>query len=335
MRGVSTAALTEARWALKKTPFTIFTRPDYSRFMLRQDGTTEDLPPLTVAADSAAFPFDPPSWVHAAAHARPTDPTQLRVVTWNVWFDRLAQAQRYEALFAQVLALAADVVCLQEVTPQFLAAVEHSVLLQAVYTHSPAPVYPYGCLILARRTLEPAFDHVPLPSRMDRVLIVCRVIGGAVGTVHLESLNSPIVRDEQLRVCEAALAPFTNAILCGDFNFDDTQAWGSWHRPSNAPLENDVLATVLHAYVDVWTYLRPHDRGATFDGGNNPRCIADPLEVMRYDRIMLKRGAWTPGSIALLGEAPLDPTGMKVSDHYGLALDCIVNHGSHHETTDL
>jgi len=46
---------------------------------------------------------------------------------------------------------------------------------------------------------------------------------GVVGTVHLESLNSAIIRRLQLAACVRELEGHRNAILCGDFNFDDTQ----------------------------------------------------------------------------------------------------------------
>ena len=330
MASLSTTALAHAKAVLKPSR-TIYTRADHSRYMLRGDGSIQELPRLDLTPP--AFPIDTPRWTAAMAASTPSDPTRLRLVTWNMWFDHRDQAQRFDALMVEVLALNPDVVCLQEVTPQVLSAIEASALLQTTYEHSPEPVYPYGCLILARRTLHPTFANTPLPSKMGRSMVTCVVEGhmgalpGVVGTVHLESLNAPAVRAAQLRACAAALAPHANAVLCGDFNFDDTQAWGDWHRKECdriRPLENDVLGIALPEFEDVWPLLYPGVRGATFDGAHNSVCIADRHEVMRYDRVLIKRGQWHVTSIALLGKQALDATGIKISDHYGLVVDCNV-----------
>ena len=155
---------------------------------------------------------------------------------------------------------------------------------------------------------------------------------GAVATVHLESLNSASIRRAQLATCSQELgmqSALPNAVLAGDFNFDDTQEWGDWRqapvtleeatrllaeadgcrqgqqarpiRPAHE-LENRVLDEVMTDFADVWPLLRPGERGATFDGGANPVCVTDSDEVMlpgqRFaDAQSCKRGGTPDGSI--------------------------------------
>ncbi|KDO26517.1 hypothetical protein SPRG_07919, partial [Saprolegnia parasitica CBS 223.65] len=217
MASPSTAASAHAK-AARKPSRTIFTRADHSRYLMRGDGSIQELPRLDLTPPT--FPVDTPQWTAAMAASTPSDPTRLRLVTWNMWFDPRAQEQRFDALIVDVLALNPDVVCLQEVTPQVLSAIEASALLQATYEHSPEPVCPYGCLILARRALRPKFANTPLPSKMGRSMVTCVVQGHMgtlpdviIGTVHLESLNAPAMREAQLRACAAVFLPHANAVL--------------------------------------------------------------------------------------------------------------------------
>jgi tyrosyl-DNA phosphodiesterase 2 len=210
---------------------------------------------------------------------------------------------------------------------------------------------------------------------MGRTLIVAelrpdeagpwKALLGVVATVHLESLNSAPMRAKQLAVAHAALATFPNAVLCGDFNFDDVQEWGDWNSrtttdfapsdncaemndevvlpPTNPiKLENGVLERALPDYADLWSTLRPRERGLTFDGKANGQCVRDPDEQMRYDRVMLKArqlgnddqgqgekhdretggrfvgSHWEGRSIEILGTTAINEIGVRISDHYGL-----------------
>ena len=174
-----------------------------------------------------------------------------------------------------------------------------------------------------------------------------------IGNVHLESLSARSLRRLQLQVCHQALgeaaaggkeegdsasrllaglprsleekAPPTKrtlAALCGDFNFDDRQEWGSWRTSTGscfslkgagglAPLENAVLQETMPLYVDCWCAVRGDEAGPTFDGGRNPY-VRDRDEVMRYDRILAMSETLSPTCAELLFSDP------PISDHYAL-----------------
>lgn len=271
----------------------------------------------------------------------PFQASSLRVVTWNVWFSPHESEQRMASLFGQIAEAAADIVCLQEVVPELAAAVRSSAALNRMYQISSNDVGPYGVIVLARHSLCASFREISLPTRMGRSLLIAEWAPSgneeqrvAVGTVHLESLNNAPTRAAQLRKVNSALTGYARALICGDFNFDSSQNWGDWHKPSwdsamkrewseeSSPrqkhLENDVLSATLGlAYVDVWPALHPEEEGHTFDGAQNP-FVKDRQEIMRYDRILTR--AMIPKSITILG-APKEvgpPLTVVPSDHYGL-----------------
>lgn len=360
------------------------------------------------------WPVDTSAWNAAAEETRHRHNERLRVVTWNVWFDDFFMKERFCSIVEIILRRSPDVVCLQEVVPLFADTLKKSVIIGSLYDISANHVKPYGNLILTRKDLYATFSEISLDSMMGRSLLLAELRpmacpdsgdpqawkAGVVGTVHLESLNSRSVRRKQLVVCNKVLSSYQNAVLCGDFNFDDLQEWGDWRRQPNPnlnvevssavhpcheegiknsendaalhqgtlrgidaaacdqnsndgtlvsrskshhtehksqDLENRVLAEILPSFSDVWTLLRPHDRGATFDGSSNPYCVRDPFEIMRYDRVLMKVAptprwsffskrphppCWTASWIGLLGVERIDEDGLKPSDHYGLEFDC-------------
>jgi len=221
----------------------------------------------------------------ASAILRDRPSSRLRVITWNVWFDSLCAHDRQLALMRELLSAAPDVVCLQEVLPGFLHALRGCEALKSVYEISPQDVGAYGCVILARHDLQPSFIEQRLPTNMGRTLLSAECgAGGRCGglvvmTTHLESLNNRGWRREQLEIAAKTLAGCPAAVLCGDFNFDDTKTWGDWRRkaPANGPteLENEVLKELLPDFSDTWRTVWPEDPGYTMDGEENGVCVPD------------------------------------------------------------
>lgn len=276
-------------------------------------GSGLGLPPLEAEAAAAA----------STMTARPE--ATLTVATWNVWFDRQYMEQRYGALLRTLLAKAPDVVGLQEVVPALADALRTHKAVSALYEVSPNEINSYGCLLLARRALRPQFSELELPTQMGRTLLIANLTAQpstAVATVHLESLDSERVRQEQLAVAERALGGTAHAVLMGDFNFDATRTWGEWRDEDMArkphKLENAGLARLLPHFVDAWPAVRGAEPGLTFDGANNPY-VRDPGERMRYDRVMAR--GLRPVRIELLGEPDLSLPAEEnpvPSDHFGL-----------------
>eukprot|EP00300_Choanocystis_sp_HF-7_P009216 c16322_g1_i2.p1 GENE.c16322_g1_i2~~c16322_g1_i2.p1 ORF type:complete len:321 (-),score=48.45 c16322_g1_i2:121-1041(-) len=255
------------------------------------------------------------------------------LVTYNVWFDTTAWFDdRCAQLVRLIEASDADFVCLQEVLPVFLRYVQRSDIVRSRYSMSDVAdakgertasntLGSYGVVILAKPTAS-ALAMVQLPTRMGRSLLygVYPTADGstlAIGTVHLESLDSPRARREQFGICTAlldTLAPHSS--LCGDFNFCSYRNF----RKSVLPKENDMLAELAPDYVDTWAALRPDEKGYTFDSEAN-NVISHP-EQMRYDRIMLRSAEWAATDIRMIGNTAFQaagrPGGIFASDHFGL-----------------
>lgn len=169
-------------------------------------------------------------------------PTELKLLTWNVWFDKTRINSRSSRIFELLRLYDADVVCLQEVTPRFVELLLSQPWACERYAFSTTDcsvppwesntlaggVSPYGVLMLVAKEFCPAFFVLPLPTDMDRTLLFADIrpdgeaaaeseaaVAGAepggvplnmlIGTVHLESLAARSTRAEQLGVCAAAL----------------------------------------------------------------------------------------------------------------------------------
>lgn len=242
-------------------------------------------------------------------------PGRLRVLTLNTWFKPDHRAQRLAAQLAMIAELDADVVALQEVTPDLLA------LLQAspwVRQNCALPERPerllaevgYGVLLLVKPAVQ-HFTWQPFESTMGRGLLTAVLPGGLhVGTVHLESMRTNTgPRAEQLAAATRWLTGAPAALLVGDFNFDD----------------DDPGAPGLGPWTDLWTVGQPHAPGWTADEVvNTMRSRPRPPERRRIDRVLLHqsdpRGAWVLEDIRLVGTEALAPS-VWMSDHYGILVD--------------
>ena len=172
----------------------------------------------------------------------------------------------------------------------------------------------YGVIMLSRLPCKMAFH--PLPTRMGRQLLTAEINDGGgddilvVGTVHLESLDSPDWREQQLSAAADVLKGSETSLLVGDFNFCSERSWAEGRRlqregrADDSPLENDVLKRKLPEHKDVWADLRPTEKGYTFDSTRNG--VIRQYEQMRYDRVMarLQKG-WRASSIQMIGTQPI------------------------------
>jgi len=282
---------------------------------------------LLLASAMASFATGDNAWTQR--ELRTTN--SMRIVTWNLWFDHRRQSERLKLLLATLAKENADVIGLQEIVPDVAARIRQHAGVTARYDISENKISGYGCLLLVRRELNPAFAELPLPTTMGRSLVAAEIdtYGHAgtrrrvVGTVHLESLDSEPTRAAQLRQISAVEGL---DVLCGDFNFDDVATWGEWIDPRRkrppAALENNVLARTLPDFVDAWSTVFSKHSGLTFDGATNP-WIRDRGERMRYDRVLVRKSLGRPVAAERLGASPA-ADGLFASDHYGLRVDVVM-----------
>ena len=116
-----------------------------------------------------------------------TDKTSLSVLTYNVWFGEHNFDDRVRAIIQIVLDSDADVVCLQEVTGNFLKMfLRNDTILQRYYL-SGNGIRGYGVCVLTKFPCH--FAETGLESHMGRSLLMAesRINGQAVllCTAHL------------------------------------------------------------------------------------------------------------------------------------------------------
>ncbi|XVS67361.1 RNA repair domain-containing protein [Actinosynnema sp. CA-299493] len=255
---------------------------------------------------AATTPTDATSPVTSEA-VRPTT-----VLTWNVLWDRydsdrIDTARRRPLMLGELAAADADVIALQEVEPDLLAALLAQPWVRARYTLDVDPTGPdvdrTGLLLLSRLpVLEAA--RFPLGAHKAVGAVVVETGGGplVVAATHLTSdhtANGPAKRRAQLgRVAEAFAGVAGDVVLVGDFN-------DGGRRPAAALGMRDAWLEACD------------DEPPTFDPVVNPLAAVSSLtgRRSRLDRVFVRGGSRCVGA-ELVGDRPVD--GLFASDHYGV-----------------
>ncbi|MEU4766530.1 RNA repair domain-containing protein [Actinosynnema sp. NPDC023794] len=251
-------------------------------------------------------------WTPAREVASPEAAPSTAVLTWNVLWDRydsdrIDTARRRPLLFGELAAADADVIALQEVEPDLLAALIAQPWVRAGYALDVDPTGPdvdrTGLVVLSRLpVLEAA--RFPLGAHKAVAAIVVQTAGGplVVAATHLTSdhtANGPAKRRAQLgRVAEAFAGVEGDVVLVGDFN-------DGGRRPAAAL-----------GMRDAWLEARD-DEPPTFDPVVNPLAAVSSLSGRRsrLDRVFVRGGLRCAGA-ELVGDRPVD--GRFASDHYGV-----------------
>lgn len=211
---------------------------------------------------------------------------EIKLITYNVWFSTNNWVNRALSLFDIINREDANLICLQEVTTDFLKLLLKQEWVRNCYFVSDAngsTVIPYGVVILSKHYMSNVtlFD---MPTDMGRRLLLCGIsLNGdnfIVGTVHLESMNNSEMRINQLARIQEITSAHENWMLLGDFNF---------HAQMR---ENQHIAD-----IDAWELV--HGQGSS------------AREVTRrglmIDRVIIKGGNWVPLAIRRIGCDPIVP----------------------------
>jgi poly(A) polymerase len=247
---------------------------------------------------------------------------QLRVVTWNLLFDRhdaelLDSERRWQSAFDELAALDADLIALVEMTPRMWTLLRAQPWTRRYAASDPVAsptLAPYGQVLLSRLPIREA---VRAPIVRDKSVLLARLAGPhdlGVAVVHLTSNrgdDAAVARDAQLAAVlgHIAATPRDAWLVVGDFNGE--------------PAEHASLVSASGA-VDLWERARPDDAGLTFDVDRNPLAglVTTTNRSARLDRILAieHRAAASVRSAAMIGTAPGE-NGLPPSDHYGVAIE--------------
>ncbi|WP_437501306.1 endonuclease/exonuclease/phosphatase family protein [Sorangium sp. So ce1099] len=265
------------------------------------------------------FVFAGAGW-QAAEPAAPSSPVALTLLTWNVWFGALKSRVRGDALLAELSRRSPDVIALQEVTRELLAAILDAPWVRAEYQVSDidgSTFEDYGVVLLSRIPIR-RLVVLNLPTEMGRCLLAAELSCGlTVATSHLESTSfRASTRVMQLGIIQPYLGRSSpDVVFAGDMNFTH-----------DAAAENAALDP---AFVDVWPALRGDHPGYTVDTSiNSMRYHVDARHSQkRIDRVFLRSRAWSARAVELVGLTPLDPEGTFISDHFGIQVE-LAHHGA-------
>lgn len=248
---------------------------------------------------------------HPRRKVAPIDLDQLRVATFNVWFDPFENQRRCRAVLSILEAEAPDIIALEEVTSPFLGALLSSTWVRAHYTCSRVRLLDaerYDVVMLSRLPVARFTAHA-LTSDMGRKLhaLEIQTTRGtlAVAGIHLESMKDRTpTRLRQIDECIPILSRADCAVWLGDFNAAPT---------------SDEDERIRCQFRDCWAELSDAP-GYTRDTTRNAMLakVKDDRH-QRIDRIFFRGDGYRPARIRMLGTTPLDSAGQIFpSDHFGL-----------------
>jgi endonuclease/exonuclease/phosphatase family metal-dependent hydrolase len=279
---------------------------------------------------------------------------ELRLVTWNVMFDRYSgqptplgmpgidwcSPQRYPVLCKVLAETDGDVIALQEVEPPFWEALSKQDWVRRNYVLSCGPsgsaINPWGVLVLIHK------------HRVQVANVTHLNVAGWSGHVALMPVvtvtNLPHGRPMHI-VAVHLLAPFTRAqenarttqdaalrqhLMKGHLSHGDCVCLGDF----NDWPANEFTMPPETRFEDFWTRLHPDDPGKTMDD-TNTFCKLKIEEVFfgRSDKIFVRGGGqWVPKRATLIGRRSVNeecgnnhaPAYLFPSDHYGVEM--IITH---------
>jgi poly(A) polymerase len=256
------------------------------------------------------------TWVAQPAMADgPLPVAQLRVLTYNVWFDAYEGSRRCDAILQILERERADVMVLEEVTQPFLDALRDSAWVRAQYAlsqHYVDPTLRYDVVMLSRLPVQRFTAHT-LTSIMGRrlhVLELSTCCGSLrVAGIHLESMKEMRpTRLTQIDECLPVLAASDGAIWLGDFN---------------AAPDTPEDARIRARFEDAWDTLDPSP-GYTRDTTRNTMLarIKDDRH-QRIDRVFFRGPRLKPVGVHMIGTSPVEGSDGQVfpSDHFGVVAD--------------
>ncbi|MCB1315428.1 MAG: endonuclease/exonuclease/phosphatase family protein [Leptospiraceae bacterium] len=240
----------------------------------------------------------------------------IGVVTYNVSLRSFLLDKRGPRIADMLSECNADVIALQEVTPEFFAILKHHPDIAARYTPYPADSRLIrGRLVTLSRLPVGHWQYHALPGRMGRVAqhLTFSTASGDVDffNLHLESyLQDGPIRARQLLTLHGKYSE--PAIITGDLNFGDGPEAAREH------------AAIPPGFQDAWRILEGDSPGYTWDQERNPLALRFRFEgevSRRLDRILFRASDWLVASVDLIGTQPefeMDGERIPPSDHYGV-----------------
>lgn len=247
----------------------------------------------------------------------------MRLMTWNVWFDKHGVRYRMDAIAEQVLELRPDVLAFQELNvPNSLYLEDRLSEHYVRYESNPTLVAPSGYwegfYVRKEQVRNDGHLHTYLDGRrmkfrasdMGRGVTFLSLPGIELATSHLESLNAPDARALQAKQTFEVLNANPRKHECTQVFLGDMN------------LLNGQELKLPYGWVDAWTEIHPTKPGFTYDSKANS--MLDDNYQDRLDRVYVNPRHHRIAAIWLVGTQPigiLDGRALYPSDHFGLVVD--------------
>ncbi|CAF4749687.1 unnamed protein product, partial [Rotaria sp. Silwood1] len=277
-------------------------------------------------------------------------PERCHFVTWNILLDHyqstlIYNSQRYRSILDTLKSLLPDIICLQEVTMNFLNLLLNEIWLQEnnYYIIMMKNVInsdqdkSYGQLMMMKNFRPRSFSICPLEISDDgnktitKELIIARFdlntrITIDLVNLHLHNDRSHNANEKRCQALENLFKKMktNNYMLIGDFNFGDYDL-----------KEQNILSTYENEVHDLWKdiYHLDQNPGFTFDPSTNlfARITSDSQINRRLDRYLLHtldNLSYSIEHLSMIGieTIPIDSLDIdnnqriNQSDHYALQL---------------
>lgn len=246
---------------------------------------------------------------------------ELKLLTFNIWFDEKAQSTRMHALGSLIERECPDIFAFQEVSPPLAKLLAAQPWYKHYFVSPGIPGHPYYT-ILGSRVRPIDMQRIPFEnSIMGRDVLICSVslptIHGSqnitVACTHLESQRKfGAVREKQLQASLQLLSKAKQgsdfAVLMGDMN-------------AKGPELNHLIAQA--DWRDAWIAAHPQDKGFTCDNTVNSNLEQGYTYRARLDRVYFRSSGSAPQleDIRIVGDSPCSKTvtpHLFISDHFGL-----------------
>lgn len=149
----------------------------------------------------------------------------MKFLTWNIYFDDETGVTRYPSIIESISKHNAHVVCLQEVTEEFISLLKKSELKESYQFYNLNQKTSYKNILLSKTPVTNS-GTFQIPTNLERTAPYIKIKMNdkelMVVSVHLDSL----LEDTQLRISQLKSVleqsrGEENLILCGDMNFGD------------------------------------------------------------------------------------------------------------------
>jgi hypothetical protein len=150
---------------------------------------------------------------------------RFSLLTWNVWFGEYAFARRNEYILNLIERQSVDIICLQEVTHEFLSILAQRSRLVADYDISDndlsgATIGSYGVLMMCKKELQASYHFTEFPTGMGRSLLSAELAldgqhSNVGGTFCVGTVQPTLLPTSASASASGIHAPINGAVLGG------------------------------------------------------------------------------------------------------------------------